>query len=231
MSVTIDRLAGRVGLWDAHCVSSSRVTRHRLGAIMWGLRPVYLVIEVAVAAWSTARYSFVDNTISDLGAAECTSIRRFGDPVPVCSPGHDLMNVAFIVSGALMAVGAVLLYGRFGRGWLPALLAMLLVMSGLSSIATGLTPLDLYPDGHVLAATPLFVAQPIALVLLGWLVRGERRRTGLALMATGVLCGVGAALFIGVDQAIGITERIALWPVFLALVVAARTPRSPAPPV
>ncbi|MGA9714503.1 MAG: DUF998 domain-containing protein [Aeromicrobium sp.] len=193
--------------------------RHRLGALMWIVRPAYFAAEIAVAAWSTARYSFVDNTISDLGAVECTSIQRFGDAVPVCSPAHDLLNASFVVYGALMALGAVLLHGRFGRGWLAMALTALLVVSGVSSIATGLTPLDLYRDGHVLAAGPLFVAQPIALVVLGLLVRARRPRTGSALIATGALCGVAAGVFIGVDHAVGVTERMALWPVFVALAV------------
>ncbi len=194
-------------------------TRHRLGALMWVVRPAYFVAEVAVAVWSTAPYSFVDNTISDLGAAECTSIERFGAPVPVCSPAHDLLNGSFVVFGALMALGAVLLFGRFGRGPLAVALTALLVVSGLSSIATGLTPLDVHPTGHFLAASPLFVAQPIALVVLGLLLRPRRPGTGLALIATGLVCGAAAGAFIGFDQAIGITERIALWPVFIALAV------------
>lgn len=203
----------------AHGVLDAPTARHRLGALMWVVRPAYFVAEVAVAALSTARYSFVDNTISDLGAAQCTSIERFGAPVPVCSPAHDLLNGSFIVFGALMALGAVLLFGRFGRGPLAIALSALLVVSGLSSIATGLTPLDVHPMGHFLAASPLFVAQPIALVVLGLLLRPQRRRTGTALIATGVLCGAAAGAFIGIDQAIGITERIALWPVFVALAV------------
>lgn len=186
---------------------------------MWVVRPAYFAAEIAVAAASTARYSFVDNTISDLGAVECTSIQRFGDAVPVCSPAHDLLNGSFIVFGALMALGAVLLHGRFGRGWLALMLTALLVVSGLSSIATGLTPLDVYRDGHVLAAGPLFVAQPIALIVLGLLLRPRRPGTGSVLIATGVLCGVAAGAFIGIDHAVGVTERIALWPVFVALAV------------
>ncbi len=186
---------------------------------MWVVRPAYFAAEIAVAAWSTARYSFVDNTISDLGAVECTSIRRFGDAVPVCSPAHDLLNASFIVFGALMALGAVLLHGRFGRGWLALTLTALLVVSGVSSIATGLTPLDVHRDGHVLAAGPLFVAQPIALIVLGLLLRSRRPGTGSVLIATGALCAVAAGAFIGIDHAVGVTERIALWPVFVALAV------------
>lgn len=202
----------------AHGVTA-RVDRQRLGAVMWGVRPLYFVAELAAAAWSTAAYSFTGNTVSDLGAAGCTTIERSGTPVPVCSPAHHLMNGSFIVFGLLMALGAVLLFGRFGRGPLAVVLTALLVLSGASSIATGLTPLDLNPGGHVLAATPLFLAQPVALVVLGLLLRDRRPRTAAGLMVTGVVCAVAAGTFIGVDQAIGITERIALWPVFVALAV------------
>lgn len=194
----------------------------RVGAVLWLVRPAYFVAEIAVALWATARYSFVDNTISDLGAAGCTSIQRWGAPVPVCSPAHDLMNGSFIVFGAFMAIGAVLMFGRFGRGPLAVAVSALLVVSGLSSIATGLTPLDLHPDGHVLAATPLFVAQPLALVLLGIALKDRRGRTGVVLIVTGIVCAVAALAFIQIDHGIGITERIALWPVFLALAVVGR---------
>lgn len=209
------------GVCHAHRVPTL-TTVHRAGAVLWLVRPAYYVAELAVGAWSTARYSFVDNTISDLGAAGCTSIQRFGAPVPVCSPAHDLMNGSFIVFGAFMAIGAVLLFGRFGRGPLAIAVSALLVVSGLSSIATGLTPLDLHPGGHVLAATPLFVAQPLALVLLGLLLRDRPGRTGVVLIVTGVVCAVAALAFIQIDHGIGITERIALWPVFIALAVVAR---------
>ncbi|MGJ9422943.1 DUF998 domain-containing protein [Aeromicrobium sp. CF3.5] len=178
----------------------------RWGVLAWAVRPAYLVIEVLVAIISVGGYSFVDDTVSDLG------ISRFSD-VPA------VMNASFIVFGALMAFGAVALFGRFGRGPMGVAASVLLVVSGISSIAVGLTPLDQYPDGHVLAATPLFIAQPAALVLLGLAVRHRRPTTGVVVVGTGVVCAVAALAFIAVDDAAGLTERIALWPVFVVLAV------------
>ena len=178
----------------------------RWGVVAWAARPAYLVVEVLVAIFSIGGYSFVDDTVSDLGTA------RFSDAPAV-------MNTSFIVFGALMAFGAVALFGRYGRGPLGIAASGLLVVSGISSIAVGLFPVDQYPDGHVLAATPLFIAQPAALVLLGLAVRDRRPTTGTVVVAIGAICAAAALGFIVLDDAAGVTERVALWPVFVVLAV------------
>lgn len=198
-------------------MNAEQTSLQRCGAVAWMVRPLYLVVEIVVAALATT-YSFARATVSDLGALDCTS--------DLCSPAHDVMNGAFIVFGALMALGAVLLFGSFGRGPMAVAASALLVVSGLSSIAVGLTPVDRFSDAHVLAAAPLFIAQPIALVLLGLLVRDHRPATGRWVIVTGVVCAIAATLFIVVDGAPGVTERIALWPVFVALAVVALPQRT-----
>ncbi len=194
------------GLCHARGMSADLTPLQRWGVLAWAVRPAYIVIEVLVALFSVGGYSFVDDTVSDLG------ISRFSDAPAV-------MNASFIVFGALMAFGAVALFGRFGRGPAGVSASALLVVSGISSIAVGLTPLDQYPDGHVLAATPLFIAQPAALVLLGLAVRHRRPTTGAVVVGAGIVCAVAALVFIAFDDAAGITERIALWPVFVVLAV------------
>ena len=190
----------------------------RVGVALWLLRPLYLLTEVVVAAATTGGYSFVDDTVSDLGAVTCTAA--------YCSPRHALMNGAFIGFGALLAVGAVLLAAHIGR-WAT----VLLVVAGLGSVAVGLAPVDTQPDLHVLVATPLFVAQPLALLLLGRRVGG---RLGHAVVATAALTAVGAVGFVlvGDGAGAGALERLALWPVLVAPAVVAvwllrRTPAEP----
>lgn len=175
-----------------------RGTRQRWGAWLWLVRPAYFLVELVVAA-AAVRYSFVDDTISDLGAV-------------TTSPWHPLMNAAFVVFGVFMGLGAVLQAGRFG----PAV-TILLVISGLSSAAVGLTPLDVHPALHVAVATPVFVAQPLALVLLGRATRAP------ALVVAGVVSSVAAIGFILLDlpHGTGVLERVALWPTFVALAVVA----------
>lgn len=187
-------------------------TRQRVGAWWWLLRPAYYLVEVVVAARVVGGYSFVDLTVSDLGSTTCRD---------VCSPWHPLMNGAFVGFGALMALGAVLLHGRFGTGPRAATATALLVVAGLASAVVGLVPVDASPGLHVLVAAPVFVAQPLALVLLGLGVRRRRRTTGTVLVVTGVTTAVAAVVFVAVDLAhgAGAVERVALWPVFAALAV------------
>ncbi|MCY7397107.1 MAG: DUF998 domain-containing protein [Nocardioides sp.] len=174
------------------------MTRQQWGARLWLVRPVYFLVELVVAA-AAVRYSFVDDTVSDLGAV-------------LTSPWHLLMNAAFVGFGLLMALGAVLLAGRFGAG-----VTVLLVVSGASSAAVGLVPVDVHPGLHVVVAAPVFVAQPLALVLLG------RRTRTPALVLAGVVSLLAGVGFLGLDltHGSGAIERLALWPTFVALALLA----------
>ncbi len=176
------------------------------------VRPTYIATEFVVAAATTGGYSFLSDSVSRLGEVGCSAT--------YCSPRHGLMNGSFIGYGVLLAGGAVLLARPLGP-WVTGLL----VASGLSSVATGLAPLDQDGTLHALAATPLFVAQPIALVVLGARLRGEQPRLARALLTTGAVTGAGAMSFVlsGDGPVSGGLERLALWPVLLGLAAFAWT--------
>ncbi len=159
-----------------------------------------------MAAATTGGYNFLSDSVSRLGEIGCSAA--------YCSPWHELMNGSFIGFGALLVGGAVLLSRPLGP-WVTGLL----VVSGLSSVATGLAPLDQDATLHAVAAAPLFVAQPIALIVLGVRLRKERPRLAQALMAAGVVTGAAAVSFVlsGDGSASGALERLALWPVFIGL--------------
>ena len=178
----------------------------RLGAIAFLLRPTYIATEIVTAAATTGGYSFVSSSVSRLGEVGCTE--------SYCSPRHAVMNGSFMAYGVLLAGGALLLMRPLGP-WVTALL----VVSGASSYATGLVPLDQDATLHAIAATPLFVGQPLALLLLGLRVRDERPRLSKALLATGAVTAAAAVGFIvsGDDRAGGALERLALWPVLFGL--------------
>jgi peptidoglycan/LPS O-acetylase OafA/YrhL len=116
--------------------------------------------------------------------------------------------------GVLLSGGALLLMKPLGP-WVTGLL----VVSGISSYATGLAPLDHDATLHAIAATPLFVAQPLALLLLGVRLREDRPRLARALLATGAVTAAAAVGFIvsGDERAGGALERLALWPVLFGL--------------
>ncbi|GHJ60955.1 hypothetical protein NOK12_34730 [Nocardioides sp. OK12] len=191
------------------------------GAVRWGavallVRPLYIATEYVVAAATKGGYSFVSDSVSRLGEVGCSAA--------YCSPRHELMNGSFIVFGVLLAVGALLLRRSLGP-WVTGLL----VISGLSSAATGLAPLDQDATLHAIAATPLFVAQPVALIVLGARLRGVRPRMAGALLVAGVVTASAAAAFVlsGDGSAAGALERLALWPVLIGLAAFAWTQLDP----
>ena len=178
----------------------------QLGAIALLLRPTYIATEIVTAAATTGGYSFVSDSVSKLGEVGCSEA--------YCSPRHEVMNGSFMGYGVLMAGGALLLAKPLGP-WVTGLL----VVAGVSSYATGLAPLDQDAALHTIAATPLFVAQPLAMLVLGHRLREERPRLAKALLVTGVVTATAAAGFIvsGDEQAAGVLERLALWPVLFGL--------------
>jgi hypothetical membrane protein len=178
----------------------------RLGVLVLLLRPTYIAAEVLTAAAVTGGYSFVSDSVSRLGEVGCTAA--------YCSPRHEVMNGACMASGVAMA-GAALLLARPLGPWVTGLL----VVSGLSSYATGLAPLDQDATLHAMAAAPLFVAQPLALLVLGRRVRHDRPRLAKGLLAIGAVTAAAAAGFAlpGEGAGAGALERLALWPVLLGL--------------
>jgi len=184
--------------------TSSRAAQ--IGAVALLLRPTYIATEFITGAATTGGYSFVSDSISKLGEVGCTE--------GYCSPRHEVMNGSFMAYGVLMAGGALLLAKPLGP-WVTGLL----VVSGVSSYATGLAPLDQDAMLHTIAATPLFIAQPLALLLLGHRLREDRPRLARALLATGLVTVAAAVGFIlsGDQRAAGALERLALWPVLFGL--------------
>ena len=178
----------------------------RWGALALLVRPAYIATEFVVAAATTGGYSFLSDSVSRLGEVGCSDT--------YCSPRHELMNGSFMGFGALLVGGAVLLARPLGP-WATGLL----VVSGLSSVATGFAPLDQDATLHAIAAAPLFVAQPVALIVLGARLRKDRPHLAGALLAAGVVTGTAAASFVlsGDGSASGALERLALWPVLIGL--------------
>lgn len=176
----------------------------RWGAVALLVRPAYVATEFVVAGATKGGYSFLADSVSRLGEIGCTPA--------YCSPRHAVMNGSFVTFGVLLAGGSALLLRPLGP-WASGLL----VISGLSSVATGLAPLDQDGTLHAIAATPLFVAQPVALVVLGVRLRDEQPHLARVLLATGAVTAAAAVAFVasGDSPVSGGLERLALWPVLL----------------
>lgn len=139
------------------------------------------------------------------------------------------MNVSFVVIGSLLAIGGALGHRCVARGPRPrtaGLAMLLLVVSGINSAAVGFVPLDVDGGLHALVATPVFVAQPVALVLLGsvLLVRGLAV-PGAVVLTCGVVATIGALVFVATLASVvtgdvdGLFERVALWPANVGVAV------------
>lgn len=189
----------------------------------WLAQPGYLVAEVLLALVAGVGYSLADDTISALGTT-CDSPAATG-----CSSAPWAMNLAFVAFGLLQAVGAVpLLRSRPApHGDVEAVrgarvVGWLWVVAGVSSVGVGLAPVDAHPTLHSLVALPVFVAQPLALLLHArWLTTGRLRLVGTAL---GLAAALGALAFgglLGADTWSGAAERLAIWPAKLWLPLAA----------
>ena len=190
------------------------------------MQPVYLLVELLVAAAASAAYSLRDDTISALGMPTCAP-GHGGSVLVVCSPWHGWLNAAFVVFGLLRGLGAVLLRPRWGGGTWGGLATGLWVLSGLASAAVGLAPVDQQPGWHVVAALPVFVLQPLAVLATAEALRRSARVprgvvvSGLVVGAWTLAAAAAFGLRLGGPTWVGGLERLALWPTYPCLAVVA----------
>ena len=186
-------------------------TRTALTYAAWLVQPAYLVVEVALAVLAGVRYSMTDDTISALGTSCAPAASG-------CSSAPLLMNVAFVAFGLLQALGAVPLTRGRGR---TAVVGWLWAVAGLASVGVGLLPVGTHPMAHSVVALPVFVAQPLALLLHARLLDpGRLRHAGLALATVALLGVVAFVGTLGADHWSGLAERAGIWPAKLWLPLA-----------
>ncbi|HEY6681513.1 MAG TPA: DUF998 domain-containing protein, partial [Propionibacteriaceae bacterium] len=114
---------------------SASELRLRVGGAAWVLTLLYFIGQiVAQSAWTTP-YSLIDNRVSDLGSSACgrTLANTF-----ICSPLHAVMNVTFVLTGALILVGLFLTRSIWPRRRLTAWGLVLLGVAGAGTILVGL---------------------------------------------------------------------------------------------
>ncbi|HUA12972.1 MAG TPA: DUF998 domain-containing protein [Candidatus Sulfotelmatobacter sp.] len=132
-----------------------------VGPALWILSIQYFVVQIVVARdWSQA-YSYLHNTISDLGNTSCSVY----DNRYVCSPDHAVMNASLIVLGFTMLLGATLLYCEFKQttGSLLGFIGM--GLAGLGTILVGLFPENTISSLHFIGALLPFLVGNLS---IGW---------------------------------------------------------------
>lgn len=192
-----------------------------LGAVCWLLSLQIVPVELAVAFRWQRPYNFATNYISDLGSTGCremvTGSRRF-----VCSPWHGAMNASFIVFGALLLVGSVLLLNNWPRRTLSRVGTGLLGAAGACAIVIGMSPENINFWPHALAGFTQLPFLNVGMILLGISVLGRYRHIGLASVSAGGVGMVATILYTsGTYGPIGsgTIERLAVDPVALWLAI------------
>jgi hypothetical membrane protein len=201
-----------------------------LGGVCWILTLVFFVGQgVAQAAWRTP-YSLLTNSISDLGNTACGFWPR-GLPrqaaslglraTYICSPQHAVMNVCFIVTGALILLGAFLTRSQWPRRRLSAWGVALLAAAGVGKIIVGLAPENTVILLHLLGALGIPCAV-IGILLLGlatWHTRRGLALTSLVLAAVALLGAIGTKIAAGGIHDLGLAERLMDYPTFVWLII------------
>lgn len=206
--------------------------KNSLGAWCWALGALTMPAQVIAAARWPQPYSWTSNLISDLGVTACGSFDQ-GTRVErwICSPAHLLANGSTVLNGALLAVGAVLLWSAWPRRRTGHWAMGLLATGGVLVMLVGFLPWDLNPEAHNLAALIQGPFQWAGMLLLALSLRGNSAGRWMPILtAVAVLVSlVGFVLFLGgigggrsAALGVGTTERIAfdtltLWSVAMGL--------------
>lgn len=181
--------------------------RH-IGAWCWILAaPLFLAANLVAALPWQPSYSWAAHNISDLGNVTC-GLWDTTRPRYVCSPWHGVMNAGLVLTGVLLAAGAILAWpGRWSR------VLLLLAFSGYA--LAGLFPADRNENGHFLGAVLILVIGNLGLLAAARAVEGWAREWTLVMAGLAIL---GTGLFFtqrGLGIGVGGMERIAVFPLLI----------------
>lgn len=185
------------------------------GAVCWIATLAYFVVQPIVAAPWQPPYSYVTNTISDLGTTS--------------SPRHLLMNIIFVVVGLLKAAGAYLLRDYWPQQRLATWGLVFVGLSGLGGVLVGLAPSDVNLAVHAIGAL-LQLPGAIAPLLLGLATLRQRQKERVFSIAVGLLGTLASVLFFvgaAAGSGNGALERLGfdpltVWVIVMGVVVLAR---------
>jgi len=193
----------------------------RAAGIIWICAAQFFVAQIVAQSRWTTPFSLATNFISDLGNTSCGLYPQVTGAY-VCSPWHMLMNLSFLLQGAIILAGSVLARPAFsGRRW-AAVVFVLLAVTGIGIAGVGLFPEDVNHGAHVISAGAQFITGNAAMMVLGVaMIRAKRWRAfavvSTALGITGLLATTLFAQGYGLGLGVAGMERIAAYtlPVWL----------------
>ena len=182
--------------------------RLRWGALAWLLTLQFFVVETITQVRVGGPYSRTDELISALGAAD--------------SPAHRLMNASFVVQGALILAGALLLRPAL-RGAGARVAPVLLGAAAIGVLLVGVFPQDANLTLHRTGAVLYLAGSGLGLIALAYAVRRRSEAIGTVLAILGLVGTAMTVFFVaGVTEYLGKggTERAAAYVVPLGLAAA-----------
>src|SRR5581483_3903968 len=190
----------------------------QLGGALWVLSLVFFVGQaVAQSAWPA--FSLLDNHVSDLGNTVCGPWLAYAN---VCSPLHAMMNGALLTAGGLMLLGLFFTRTGWPRRRLTTWALGFLALAGLCTILVGLSPENVNPRLHMVGALNIPCAN-LALLLFGLATWRTSRRIAVLSLSLGIVgwlgLPVGLLLLAFTGHGGGAAERLALYPVFVWMIV------------
>ncbi|MFF4105095.1 DUF998 domain-containing protein [Streptomyces sp. NPDC001903] len=181
------------------------------GGLLWASLVQIFVVNNAVVLPRASSQNLMDHIISALGVTRCGRIGGFR----FCSPWHEAADIAWIVGGVCLILGAGLNAAIFPPDRLRNLAFGVLAVSGAGLVSTGFNPYNLRPSVHLLSAGTCFFCGAVGVLLLG----GMLRQAGRPFWGTmGILCGITSIISATLtalrpDPYVqGLFERIAAWP-------------------
>lgn len=195
-----------------------------LGPLVFVLSALYFLAQVVVGWVWHPPYSFINNTISDLGNTAC-----HGRGYPnVCSPRWLLMDVAFVFLGVVMAIGSLFIYQEFTfrdkhDPERKAAFAgfTLMAIGGVGSVIVGVFPENTIGFMHVTGAALAIGGGTLGILILGLvLTLPDGLRTFMRLFS---VLSIVAAICFACHRYFGLgaggIERIAAYPETVWLIV------------
>jgi hypothetical membrane protein len=185
------------------------VNRNRLrwGAIAWLLTLQFFVVEAVAQSRFAGAYSRTRDVISDLGTAE--------------SAARELMNASFVVQGALIAAGTLLLRPLLLRS-AGQVAPVLLGAAAFGVLMVGVFPSDGSAGLHATGAVLYLAGGGLGLIALAYALRPRSEAFGTTLALLGLIGTAATVFFVaGVTSVLdeGGMERVAAYvlPLGLAL--------------
>lgn len=189
----------------------------RLGPLLYVSSIQFLAVQIIVAMKWGPPYNLARDTISDLGNTACGTFSSR----PVCSPLHGLMNASFIVLGAAMTTGSIVISRQFAKSRAATVSFAAMAVSGIGVIIVGIFPENSIPAFHGLGAAISFTLGNAALLIMAaapMMPAGLRLYSFLSgTLAVLALVSYSGSHYLGLGE--GGIERVVAYPQVVWLIV------------